>query len=440
MVAVFKNRRPIVYLIIGFVAIGMALYLGNPRGEGDAGIKSGQENGDQLVSPRFVETGYYSVRLDEFEIPQNVIDGIEIVGRVVEYIEFVSEYEMLVLIGSNSLDLGIQPPEVIAGKTSMPKSALVLARVSNGELEFSDDVLYLDMTESSLSQVRDLYISSSGQVLISNVDTSQGCFSLDLWRFDLQVKPLQLLSPKRLFRSQPCLDFPLQAAETGGRIVEIPNERNQFLLTVGSFGLTTGLDLFGEEFEGRPEEMAFPNTYGMTVIVDGAGRTAPFTVGHRNPQGLLADELTGRVLLTEQGPRGGDELNLLEMGQDYGWPNQSVGTPYVGPQPSGSWSFGQWGSQHDKFTRPIFSWVPSIAPNQLVRYTGREFAAWNRDLLIGTLRDQSLRRIRISDNNVVVDERIDIGRRVRDLTLTTSGKIVMSFDDGFIGILQVGSE
>jgi aldose sugar dehydrogenase len=159
-----------------------------------------------------------------------------------------------------------------------------------------------------------------------------------------------------------------------------------------------------------------------------------WSYGHRNPQGLALDVRDGAIYDTEHGPRGGDELNLVEPGINYGWPVVTLGMDYGG-MPFGYDLDGKRVASvtaKEGIRQPIAHWVPSIAVCGLDFYTGDKFPEWKNDLLVGALAQQEVRRLRIVDKKVVSQEIIlkNIGR-VRD---------VAAGPDGFIYVLLNGPD
>ena len=143
-----------------------------------------------------------------------------------------------------------------------------------------------------------------------------------------------------------------------------------------------------------------------------------FSKGHRNPQGLLVN--ANGIWSTEHGPEGGDELNKLEYGADYGWPFETYGTDY------GRKTFrGEMPGKHVRGKRPIYAWVPSIGISNLIQLEGEQFPAWDGDLMVSSLNGRSLFRVRMRDDRVVTIERIKLGERIRDLVEMPDGKIVI---------------
>ncbi len=152
-----------------------------------------------------------------------------------------------------------------------------------------------------------------------------------------------------------------------------------------------------------------------------------WSYGHRNPQGLAMDPRDGAIYDTEHGPRGGDELNLVRPGINYGWPVVTLGMNYSGlPMTYKDFDGKDMTSVTAKegIEQPVTFWVPSIAVCGLDFYTGDKFPKWKGDLLVGALAQKEIRRLRIEDQKVVSQEIImkDIGR-VRDVATGRDGLI-----------------
>ena len=159
-----------------------------------------------------------------------------------------------------------------------------------------------------------------------------------------------------------------------------------------------------------------------------------WSYGHRNPQGLAMDPRDGSLYDTEHGPRGGDELNLILPGRNYGWPVVTYGMNYDGTPMVAD-------TEKEGIERPLTYWVPSIAVCGLDFYAGEKFPKWKNDLLAGALAQQEVRRIRIVDRKVVEQEVIlkNIGR-VRDVAAGPDGLIyvVLNQPDRIVRLLPAG--
>ena len=158
-----------------------------------------------------------------------------------------------------------------------------------------------------------------------------------------------------------------------------------------------------------------------------------WSFGHRNPQGLFFDHQSKKLWAIEHGPRGGDEINLIKKGANYGWPITSHGKEYSSP-------FAVGEAKHKiGIESPIKVYIPSIAPSSLVIYHGNTFPQWNGKLLAGALKLTHINIITINDNNQAVSEqRIleELNLRIRDIEIDSQGNIYFCSDSGDIYRLE----
>lgn len=149
-----------------------------------------------------------------------------------------------------------------------------------------------------------------------------------------------------------------------------------------------------------------------------------WTLGHRNVQSAAFDE-NGRLWTVEMGPQGGDELNLIEKGKNYGWAVITYGEEYSGEPIAGGVT------RKDGYEQPVYYWDPVIAPSGAQFYTGSAFPAWRGNLFIGALREQRLVRLVIKDNRVTGEEHLltERGRRIRDVRQGFDGALYVITDE-----------
>ncbi|HEY8518070.1 MAG TPA: PQQ-dependent sugar dehydrogenase [Candidatus Binatia bacterium] len=156
-----------------------------------------------------------------------------------------------------------------------------------------------------------------------------------------------------------------------------------------------------------------------------------WTYGHRNIQGLARDPATGRVWASEHGPRGGDEINLIEGGKNYGWPLQSFGRDYRTNEPVGQPSV-------PGMVDPVVAWVPSPAPSGLAVYSGDRYPGWRGSLLSGGLVSKDVRRVELdAQGNAVGQESILVGDRVRDVRQGPDGFVYVLTDEDDGRLLRI---
>ena len=252
-------------------------------------------------------------------------------------------------------------------------------------------------------------------VRVSELDAERDAFlagaAADNWSTIFEAAPcLPLKGPDSVHTNNP-----FSGMEVGGRIVLA--DPDTLLLTIGDHNFT-GLE------SSRKLSQDPSSTFGKTVLVHLADHSSEvFTSGHRNPQGLFLDD-TGIVWETEQGPQGGDELNILRKGENYGWPLVTYGTDYG----SSVWALNKHQGHHDGFVPPVYAWVPSIGVSSLVRLRRDAFPVWKDDLLVASLHAKTVFRVHLEGERAVLAEPIPVGERVRDIVEGPDGQILMWTD------------
>jgi aldose sugar dehydrogenase len=164
-----------------------------------------------------------------------------------------------------------------------------------------------------------------------------------------------------------------------------------------------------------PKDNPFVNTPGALPSI--------YSYGHRNPQGNTIHPTTGELWVTEHGPRGGDELNLVEPGLNYGWPVISYGINYDGTILTEL-------KEKEGLEQPVFYWTPSIAPCGQTFITGNRYKNWKNNLLVGSLRFMYLERVVINRHSVMHREKLLEGiGRVRNVVMGPDGLIYVSIEN-----------
>lgn len=159
-------------------------------------------------------------------------------------------------------------------------------------------------------------------------------------------------------------------------------------------------------------------------------RPAIWTIGHRNIQGMTRDPLSGRIWANEHGSRGGDELNVIVGGENYGWPEVTYSREYSGPRISGETS-------RPGIADPILVWTPSKAPSGLAFYSGDVYPGWKGNLFSGALKFKQVRRIVLDGTRVVHEEKLTIGQRVRDVRQGPDGYLYLLTDEKDGALLRI---
>ncbi len=251
----------------------------------------------------------------------------------------------------------------------------------------------------------------------------RNCITLAVSRLGLRAEgeSLAVSQPWRMiYETAPCLStpeaFPLQS---GGMLAFAADGR----LILGSGD--HGYDDFNRT-DPRIRTGELDNDYGKVIAIDpDTGTGTILASGLRNSSGLTVDD-RGRIWEVEHGPRGGDELNLIEPGANYGWPSVTYGVHYG----THSWPLSRTQGRHPGFRKPVYAWVPSIAISSLIQVGGSTFPEWRGDLIVGSLRGRQLVRLRIGEGpRVIVAEPMKIGVRVRALAQLASGEIAVLADE-----------
>ena len=255
--------------------------------------------------------------------------------------------------------------------------------------------------------------SKSASVLISypiyNKTSKCVVVKLSAYEVELTEKP-KLSKQKDWFTSKPCV--PVSAVQHAAGRLEVIDKTSAYL-TIGDLGF---------------KKIGSKSARGDlgSVFKVGANKVEKISSGHRNQQGIV---LIGTDLYTsEHGPRGGDELNLIKKGIDYGWPSVTYGDrysffDYVKPTRPGT---------HEGFEKPLYYWVPSVAPTELIQLpTSSTWGSWSEQLVMGTLANQSLIFIQLlAKKRVGAVVSVDVGQRIRDLEVTSTGSILATTDSG----------
>ncbi len=254
--------------------------------------------------------------------------------------------------------------------------------------------------------------AASARLLISypRLGASGSCVEITIDELDYDRKRQRIKFVSNWFITKPCV--PISAVQqTAGRFAVI--DQNSVYVTIGDLGYS--------EIDNRSKRGDLGSIFKLS-----AKSAERISQGHRNPQGIvLFDNET--LMAAEHGPRGGDEINVIKAGGDYGWPFVSYGQPY------GSGDYVRPGitGSHPGYIQPIKYWVPSIAPTELVQLPIQGWGDWGRSLVLGTLKAEVLVFLKINENfEVGQSVQVAMGDRIRDLELLSNGALLATTDAG----------
>lgn len=158
-------------------------------------------------------------------------------------------------------------------------------------------------------------------------------------------------------------------------------------------------------------------------------RKAIYSFGHRNPQGMITHPDTGQIWVHEHGPRGGDEINIVKAGKNYGWPLITYGINYSGTPITDS-------TEKEGMEQPLYYWLPSIAPSGMAFSTSDVYPNWKNNLFVGSLRFEYLERLVLEDNEVIKREKVlDSIGRIRNVEQGPDGYLYIGVEGK--GILKI---
>ena len=305
-----------------------------------------------------------------------------------------------------------------------------LRRISNGELEQQAignlPELYVGGQGGLLDIVLDPEFGANQQLYLSYSSGSSSANSTGVISAKLDGNKLSDI--KNIFTASPQKDTP---HHFGGRMALMPDKT--LLITVG------------EGFDYREQAQSLTSHLGKLIRINRDGSVPsdnPFvgredalpeiwTWGHRNAQGVLVSA-DGTVWLHEHGPRGGDELNLIEPGKNYGWPAITYGMDYSGAYVSPF-------TEAAGMEQPVVYWVPSIAPAGFCEYQGSAFPEWQGNLFVAALAEKSVRRL-VMENHAVQSQEIlfaELDERIRDVRQGLDGFLYLLTDSEEGRVLRV---
>ncbi len=370
-----------------------------------------------------IQTSLYNVAVEKLPIPAEGRDGaIDALGNGILFVNrlghawFVSQNRTL-------QRLGIKVPLNYDEFASDPYNAdtrmfdrfavkdILVQDIESGRLRLLASFNYWNAQDDCYF-LRVAYLEATLEEVLSADEAINA-----RWHTAFDTVPCRSLTPSANGKNR------MPTIGAGGRLVA--HSDDQILLSVGGFGAET----LSEDSVAPKSE---PRSYGTTVLIDlKTGESREFSTGHRNPQGLAAAP-DGRTWMTDHGARGGDELNLILEGRDYGHPNVSYGTEYE----SLVWRRNPIQGHHDGYEKPVYAWVPSIATSQLAVVTRPAFRYWQGDLLVTSLKALAVYRVKIDDGRAVFVEPIPIGHRIRDIAEASNGAIVLKTDDNLLVYLS----
>lgn len=322
-------------------------------------------------------------------------------------IAFIDEKEVLITEKAGTLkrvNLQTQEWQDIAG---VPQVA------DKGQGGLFSVALHPDFSQNQL-----IYLSYTAE-------SAKGKLQIQLLKATLQGS--QLANKTVLFKATPTVSG---GSNLGGALLVSPD--NQIYLSVGEHTSRKNLQSLKSHLgtiirlnvDGSvPGDNPFVSTKGAHPEI--------YSYGHRNPQGMTMDSKTGDIWVIEHGPRGGDEVNKLEAGANYGWPVVTYGVEYSGRKITDL-------KDHGAFTEPYFYYTPSIAPSDIILYQQGKYPQWQNHFLVGALRGRHISVLKRQNNRMIETEKLleGLSQRIRAVKVSPTGLIFLLTDNGELLRLQ----
>tara|TARA_B100001027_G_scaffold207323_1_gene171654 strand:- start:851 stop:2326 length:1476 start_codon:yes stop_codon:yes gene_type:complete len=258
------------------------------------------------------------------------------------------------------------------------------------------------------------YDNKNNLILITAIkkDFTKNCFTLGVLSAKLNPNNLNF---SWVYNINDCYEN-FNSHHAGGRIKQF---NSGYLLTVGDFKLPEDFKL----------EISEESDLGKVLYLDKNWNSSIFSSGHRNPQGLIIKD--EKIFSTEHGPFGGDELNIVLEGRNYGWPSSAYGFTY------GLKNIYEL-DHSEEYEEPIYFFTPSIGISELTIYEGNEFPRWNDFILITSLKDMTIYTLKLDSKgeNIIHVGEIYIGERIRDITISNDGRLMLAGDLGSLIVVS----
>ncbi|WP_207626716.1 PQQ-dependent sugar dehydrogenase [Parendozoicomonas haliclonae] len=297
-----------------------------------------------------------------------------------------------------------------------------LKRISKGQVQTIEDVpeVYFAGQGGLLDIKLHPQFAQNGWIYLSYAHGTLSDNALSLMRAKLNNNALT--EQQILFTAAPSKDTPVHYA---GRIAFMPD--NTLLLAIG------------DGFDYREHAQKKDSLLGKIIrlnddgsipsdnpyLSDTEARGELYSIGHRNPQGLVYDKQRNIVLSNEHGPAGGDEINIIQPGKNYGWPVITYGRDYSGASITPF-------TEYPGMEQPLVNWTPSIAPSSMVVYYGDMFPEFHGDLLNTTLKNRELRWVHMENNKPGKETSLlkHLKERLRHIEVAKDGSLYLLTDSG----------
>ena len=377
-----------------------------------------KESGIEISTHKKTEKLFDDKTIDKYRLIQGFYAGINLDFPGSGYIDFY-EGNIIVLSSRGTLVF----------KKNIENNEENFQQIKNNINEFID---INQFKKSKWFSLKDIFIHDNKIFISYTEETKEDCWNTSVIYGDLNYEIInfeKLFSPNECINSINNIDNEFNAHQSGGRIINFDD--NHILLSIGDY-----------RSRHLAQDIKSINGKIIKVNIDN-GSYEIISMGHRNPQGLYFDRDNNFILETEHGPRGGDEINLIEVNkinkdkiQNYGWAISSAGEHYVGKNKLGSKRRYKKYPLHDShieygFIEPLYSFVPSIGISEIVKIGKNKYVA-------SSLKDKSLYFFGINEQKKIIDlNRVEVFERVRDLKFNDNLLYLFMENTASIGVIKI---
>ncbi len=269
-------------------------------------------------------------------------------------------------------------------------------------------------------------------LIYSHFDLELACFATRVSRLAVTAPIIEFRADvhdwETIFSSQPCFGFRdrrhAYAGQQAGGKLAVSVDGKRLFMTIGDY------EFDGLNVPNYPQDRTVDYGKVLELDLESESKRRVVSIGHRNQQGITVTP-DGAIWSTEHGPQGGDELNLVIEGGNYGWPYETYGTLYG----QRDWPVAENKGRHERFRQPSWAWVPSVGTSS-VTYVRDFHETWDGNLVVGSLKGMSLFRVVTDGAHVITMERVEIGERVREI-IGHRGFLLAYMDTG--NIFRIGA-
>ena len=363
-----------------------------------------------LTSNKKINNNY---ELKKFQLP---FQKREISNKTIAHLDI---YNNFIFIISGNGELYYFDKNILSDKK------ILFKKIDNNLTDLIKDLRFFDTKKLILASdeisIKDMLILQNKIFLSYTKEIKQDCYNISIISGEINFNNINF---QEFFTHQECLSFKkvygFNAQQSGGRMVKYKN--NKILLTVG-------------EFRSRRLAQDDESLFGKIISIDlGTKEPEIFSKGHRNPQGLFYDEVNNLIISSEHGPYGGDEINLISKGKNYGWPIASYGEHYDGKFRKNSPL--KKSHKENNFEEPLHYFNPSIGPSEIINLNNK------KQYVLSSLVAKKLFIFFLDhENRLKVIEEIYIGERIRDIIYVENlGMYLLILENSpSLGIFQINN-